>query len=54
MTLHPMKQHDITKKDYKMEQGTNKVADEMFQHFFPASAFEKKKNATPEPAKIPI
>ena len=26
----------------------------MFQHFFPASAFEKKKNATPESAKIPI
>ena len=55
MTLHPMtKQHDITKKDYKTEQGTNKVADEMFQHFFPASAFEKKKNAIPESANILI
>ena len=26
----------------------------MFQHFFPASTFEKKKNATPESGKIPI
>ena len=55
MTLHPTKeQYDITKKDYKTEQGINKVADKMFQHFFPASAFEKKKKAILKSAKISI
>src|SRR5258706_10345774 len=45
--IYPIKdQHDDTNKDYRTEQGTNKVADEMFQHFFPASAFQQQKHIT--------